>query len=117
MHIKIEALPPESAYGPYIIQGHFRVAYEQNGLCVEGPEVLKHIAMVVTEGGCYQSFNPFANTVVFPDDIQKTEKGCSGQFHCEPFALCDLAHAADYYITCSIGTLVSNTVKISRLVK
>ncbi len=110
--IEIEFQPLASPQGPYILGGRFAVEYNKNGLQIEGAQVLKHIVMAVTERGSYQTFAPFKDVAVFPDDLKATENGCSGFFNIDVFQHASFEHPASYFISCSLGTLVSNVVEI-----
>lgn len=76
--------------------------------------MLKHIVMAITDRGSYQTITPFKDVAVFPDDVQVSENRCSGFFNINIFEHSDFNYAADYYVTCSIGMLKSNTIKVSR---
>jgi len=112
--IEIALLPVKSPVGPYILHGKFGVNYHQDGVLIEGSQVLKHVVMTITDRGAHQAITPFKEVAVFPDDINEGENACSGFFNINIFEHSAFTHAADYYVTCSIGMLVSNTIKVTK---
>jgi hypothetical protein len=93
-----------------MISGKFNVNYQADGLSVEGAEVLKHIALVVTRTANYQAVTPFQDVIVFDDDVTKTEEGCSGSFNFNVFDKIGFNGNGSFYIICSIGTVTSNII-------
>lgn len=94
------------------IKGEFSVKYECDGITAEGAQVLKHIAIVVTRYDNYQSFTPFKDVVVFPDDVKADKDGCSGFFNINLKDYLQFGGEGDYYIVSSLGTLVTDVIKI-----
>jgi hypothetical protein len=123
-----DALPEENNYGIAIkaslrpqtsekplnilVQGELRVPYGINGVPDKGTTVLKHIVLVVTRSGNYQSLTPFKEVIVFEDDVREEPNGCYTSFNIKVFDHILFDGAGDYYVLCSIGTYTSNIVKI-----
>lgn len=110
--IKITA--PEKAHKdkPILLRGKFHIPLRNAGITARGSEVLKHIVLVVTRGGNYQTLAPFKNVIVFADDIKQTEDACSGFFQLDVFEKISFDGEGDYYILCSLGVYTSNIVKV-----
>lgn len=97
---------------PLPLRGKFNVPYDASGLNVTGPEVIKHIVLVVTRGANYQTLTPFRDVIVFTDDIKPTAEGCSGHFNLDVFEKISFDGEGDYYILCSLGVYTSNIVRV-----
>ncbi|MCP4486773.1 MAG: hypothetical protein GY820_05555 [Gammaproteobacteria bacterium] len=95
------------------ISGNFNVPVMQKGIHVKGAQVLKHIVLVVTRSGNYQSVTPFREVVVFKDDVQDSGNSCSGAFNIDLLDHIQFSGEGDYYCLCSIGNYLSNIVKIT----
>lgn len=98
-----------------LLKGKFKVPYCIEGVPGQSTQVLKHIVLVVTRSGNYQALTPFRDMAVFNDDVQDDGDGCSGFFNVD---VMDHLHdgfngAGDYYVLCSIGTFLSNIVKVT----
>ncbi|SMF57684.1 hypothetical protein SAMN02745866_03712 [Alteromonadaceae bacterium Bs31] len=113
IEIKLQASPN----GQPLVSGKFTIEYGKNGLNVEGAQALKHIVVAITERGSHQVFAPFKDVAVFPDDVKYTGKGCTGFFNVNIFEHSQLVHPADYFVCCSLGTLVSNVLKVAKPLK
>lgn len=92
-----------------LIKGTFSLPYGSGGLPETPAEVLKHIVLVVTRSGNYQSVTPFQNVVVFPDDVKVEGELCSGFFNINVMDHIAFDGEGDYYLSCSAGTILSNT--------
>lgn len=97
----------------FIVNGKFHVVYDDLGLIVKNENILKHIILVVTRGENYQAHPAFENVVVFADDIQKTEVGCSGFFKINLFETIEFDGRGDYFVLCSMGSYTSNILKVT----
>lgn len=111
--IKIEGPEHCKQSGNFKISGQFNVSYEKNGVTVQGAKVLKHIVLVVTRSGNYHSLTPFKDVVVFDDDVKDEGDSCSGFFNINVADHIAFDGEGDYYILCSLGTYLSNTLKIT----
>ena len=92
------------------VKGEFALPFGTKGLPEAPTEVLKHIVLVVTRSGNYQSVTPFQNVVVFPDDVKVKEDICSGFFNINVMDHIAFDGEGDYYLSCSVGTILSNTM-------
>jgi len=106
-------LPPkEHDKNKINIHGKFTVDYDSSGLVARGFDILNHIILVVTRSGNYQSVTPFKDVIVFEDDVQQSDAGCSGSFNIDLFTKILFDGEGDYYILCSIGSVTSNILHI-----
>lgn len=111
--ISIEAeLYPQNKQRIFI-HGKFRVPCGKEGVPQQGAQVLKHIVLVVTRSGNYQSLTPFKEVVVFEDDIRRDGNDCSAFFNIDVMNHILFDGEGDYYILCSLGTYISNIVKVT----
>lgn len=95
------------------LSGQFKVPYEKNGITVKSAQVLKNIVLVVTRSGNYQSLSPFKEVVVFDDDVKEQQDSCSGFFNIKVMDHISFDGEGNYYVFCSLGTYLSNTVKVT----
>jgi len=95
-----------------LLRGRFRVPYGENGIPEQGVQTLKHVILVVTRAGNYQSLSPFAEVVVFEDDVRDEGQSCSAFFNIAVMNHIQFSGAGEYHILCSIGTYTSNIVKV-----
>ena len=98
-----------------LIRGKFRVPYKKNGITAQGAAVLKHIVLVVMRSGNHRALAPFRDVVVFEDDIRDEGNSCSGFFNINVMDHISFQGkgGSDYYILCSLGTYLSNTLKVT----
>lgn len=97
---------------PLILRGEFKLAYAEAGTSARDEQVLKHIVMVVTRGGNYQTLVPFKDVVVFPEDVKRTENSVLGFFNLNLFDKIAFGGAGTYFILCSLGKHTSNVVSV-----
>lgn len=95
------------------LRGKFNIWYDQNGLLVRGAEVVKNVVLVVTRTANYQVVTPFKDIIVFESDVVETKDGCSGFFNIEVTDHISFDGEGDYYVLCSLGTCLSNILKIT----
>lgn len=96
-----------------LVRGRFRVSCAENGVPENPPETLKHVILVVTRSGNYQALTPFKDTVVFEDDVKVSGSNCSASFTFNVMDHIAFDGKGDYYILCSLGTHLSNIVKVT----
>lgn len=96
-----------------LLRGKFRVPYAKDGVPDQGSRTLKHVVLVVTRSGNYQSLTPFQEVVVFADDVRDEGEVCSAFFNINVMDHIRFDGEGDYYILCSLGTYVSNIVKVT----
>lgn len=94
------------------LHGEFNILYDEQIPFARGSGILKHIIQVVTRTANYQSVTPFKDVVVFDDDVNETDGGCSGVFKFDTFKKILFDGAGDYCILCSIGSATSNVLHI-----
>lgn len=109
--IVIESSLHPASSDQLLISGKFKVKYD-NGITVKGAQVLKHIVLVVTRSGNYQSFSPFKDMAVFVDDIKDEGDGCSGFFNVNLADYIGFGGAGSYFIVSSLGNYLSNTLNV-----
>jgi hypothetical protein len=68
---------------------------------------------VVNRSGNYQSLTPFCDVAVFSDDFIETNGSCSANFNIDVMNHIEFSGRGDYYIVCSVGTFLSNIVRVS----
>lgn len=95
------------------IRGNFKVPYDENGITPRGAQVLKHISLVVTRSGNYQALTPFKEIAVFDDDVKEEQGSCSGFFNIKVMDHIGFDGEGDYYLLCSLGTYLSNIIKVT----
>lgn len=96
-----------------LVRGKFRVPYAKDGVPEQGLQTLKHVVLVVTRSGNYQSLTPFQEVVVFEDDVREEGGGCSAFFNINVMDHIRFDGEGDYYILCSLGTYTSNIIKVT----
>lgn len=96
-----------------LVRGKFRVVCGRQGVPERGPDTLKHVVLVTTRSGNYQSLTPFKEVVVFADDVQQDGEVCSAFFNIDVMDHIAFGGEGDYYLLCSIGAHTSNIVKVS----
>lgn len=111
--ITIEGPQQCQHHDEFKISGQFKIHYEQSGISARSARVLKHIVLVVTRSGNYQALTPFKDVVVFEDDVKEEQGRCSGFFNVKVMDHIVFDGAGDYYVLCSLGTYLSNIIKIS----
>jgi hypothetical protein len=111
--IKIDAgLHPQKPQ-QILLRGKFSLPCGQDGVPEEATQVFKHIVLVATRSGNYQTLTPFRDAIVFEDDIQKDGDVCLGLFNFNVMDHIQFDGEGDYYLLCSVGTYTSNIVKVS----
>jgi hypothetical protein len=119
------ALPEDNAFGISIdaglhpqykqkimVHGKFRVLYQQAGVPKQATQTLKHLVLVVSRSENYQSLTPFKEVVVFEDDVRDEGSCCSAFFNINLMDHIQFDGEGNYYILCSLGTYISNIVKV-----
>jgi hypothetical protein len=96
-----------------LVNGRFAVLCGENGVPEHAPQTLKHVVLVVTRYGNYQALTPFKETVVFEDDVRVRGDCCSATFMINVMDHIAFDGKGDYYILCSLGTHLSNIVKVT----
>lgn len=96
-----------------LLRGRFSVSCGQNGVPDQPLKTLKHVVVVVTRSASYQAFTPFKEVVVFDDDVQVDGNTCSAFFNVNVMDHLRFDGPGDYYILCSLGTNLSNIVKVT----
>ena len=94
------------------IAGSFRLKLGKNAVPKDALSVLKHIVVVTTRYGNYQSLTPFKDVIVFEDDVQLEGDICSGNFNINLMEHIQFSGEGEYYTHCSIGQVISNTEKV-----
>lgn len=94
------------------IYGSFKIPYNTNGINNQGANILKHVVMVITRTYDGHSVAPFKDIIVFSDDILDDGKTYSGKFQFNISEHTWLEGSGEFYITCSLGTLLSNTIEV-----
>lgn len=110
--ITIEAMIHPAGSKNIVVRGKFRVPYDKDGIPDQATQILKHVVLVVTRSGNYQSVTPFKEVIVFDDDVKDEGDACSGFFNIQAMDHIAFNGEGDYYLLCSMGTYLSNTVCI-----
>jgi hypothetical protein len=95
------------------LSGRLNLPLGKNGVPDSGAQVLKHIILVATRSGNYQSLAPFKNVAVFPDDFAQKNNECAATFNIQVMDHLAFDGAGDYYLLCSVGQFLSNIVKVT----
>ncbi len=95
-----------------VVHGKFRVQYEQIGVPTHATQTLKHLVLVVSRAGNYQTVTPFKDVVVFDDDVYHEKDGCSAFFNIDVMDHIHFNGVGEYYVLCSVGAYISNIVKV-----
>jgi len=111
--ISIEAVLHPQRPQQILLRGKFRLPCGQDGVPEEATQVFKHIVLVTTRGGNYQTLTPFRDVIVFEDDIQTDGNFCSGLFNFNVMDHIQFDGAGDYYLLCSVGIYTSNIAKVT----
>ncbi len=111
--LEIKKVSQSNNAGSISIQGQFEIPYQKLGITVQSVEVLKHIVLVVTRGGNRAVTRPFKDFILFEEDIKELNQGCSGFFNLNLFDKITFSGKGDYFVMCSLGTTMSNIIKIS----
>ncbi len=112
--ISIEADLDPSALQNIIVRGRFCILCGEHGVPEQVLQSLKHVILVVTRTGSHDALAPFTEVVVFDDDVKVEGEGtCSASFTLNVMDHIAFDGAGDYYILCSIGTHLSNIVKVT----
>ena len=96
-----------------LLRGKFKLPFGQDGVPEEATQVFKHIVLVATRGGNYQTLTPFRDVIVFEDDIQTDGNFCAGLFNFNVMDHIQFDGAGDYYLLCSVGIYTSNIAKVN----
>jgi len=110
--LKIDLINKSADFNDLIIRGEFTLSNKEVSLEFEGAQVLKHIVLVATRSGNYQSVSPFSHTVIFKDDVKSSSDSVSGVFNVVLSESIDFSGEGEYFIMCSLGSILSNTLKI-----
>jgi len=112
-YIKINASENIANFDDIKVQGEFSVNNEESSIQSTNEKILKHIVLIVTRSANYQTVSPFSDIVVFKDDVTIISNNVSGIFNINIKDHVSFNGAGDYYILCSLGTELSNTLKIT----
>lgn len=112
-YIEINASKNITSFDDIKVQGEFRVNNEEISIQYINENILKHIVLVVTRSASYQSVTPFSDIVVFKDDVTISSDNVSGLFNISIKDHISFNGKGKYYIMCSLGTMLSNTLKIT----
>ncbi len=110
--LKIDLIQKTTHFNELKIRGEFTVSNKEENIEFEGAQILKHIVLVVTRSGNYQSVSPFSNTVIFKDDVREESGAISGVFNILLSEQIDFDGDGEYFIMCSLGVHLSNILKI-----
>ena len=95
-----------------LVRGKFRVQPGDIGIPEQPTLIPKHIAMVVTHYLSYSSCKPFWDVVVFEDDVKDDGTCIMGTFNFNVFDHVPFDQKGEYCILCSIGTHLSDIIKV-----
>jgi len=112
-YIEINASENITNFDGIKVQGEFSVNNEETCIQSTNENILKHIVLVVTRSANYQTVSPFSDIVVFKDDVTINSNNVSGLFNISIKDHVSFNGPGDYYILCSLGTELSNTLKIT----
>ena len=111
--ITIEAALHPQKQQQILLRGKFKLPCGQHGVPEAATQVFKHIVLVATRGGNYQTLTPFRDVIVFEDDIQTDGNFCAGLFNFNVMDHIQFDGAGDYYLLCSVGIYTSNIAKVN----
>ena len=97
------------------INGKFSVVKNEQSIYADNEKVIKHIVLVVTRSANYHTSTPFLDVVTFKDDVKVGPGVVSGNFKIFLKDHLTFNGSGDYFVLCSLGTCLSNTLKISIL--
>ncbi len=71
------------------------------------------LALLVTNHTLFAVYTPFADFVVFGDDLHATQGGAVGYFNIDVFELQGGVRGGDYHLSVSLGRHVSNVLHVT----
>ena len=110
--IRIQNIPDYNDFSDLVISGEFNITNNEKSIQSKNSDILKHIILVVTRSGNYQSVTPFNDVIVFNDDVNIEEDVVTGTFKILLSDHINFSGEGDYFIFCSLGTFLSNTIEI-----
>lgn len=97
----------------FYVSGRYKIPYSNEAVPDQSILMPKHIVLVVTCGANSAAMKPFKDIVVFEDDVHGTDEVAMGNFRLNVFDHIQFDGPGDYYILCSLGTYLSNIVKVT----
>ena len=110
--INIQKIPDHTSFNDLKISGEFRISNNEESIYSKDSEILKHIVLVVTRSGNYQSVSPFSDIVVFKDDVKIESDVVSGAFKINLSDHINFSGEGDYFMFCSLGMQLSNIIEV-----
>lgn len=112
-YIKIDSLEASTNIKDIVINGDFAISNDDVSVQNINEKIIKHIVLIVTRSANHQSTNPFSDTLVFKDDVEINSNIVTGLFNIKLSDHINFDGQGVYYIMCSLGVYLSNTLKIT----
>jgi len=112
-YIKIDALQAYNNVNDIQINGDFTISNDDKNIQDINEKIIKHITLIVTRSANYQSTTPFSDVLVFKDDVDVHSNIVTGAFNIKLSDHIKFNGKGEYYIMCSLGVYLSNTLTIT----